>query len=181
MSKMALLIIDMQMAMLDRIEAGRAAVNPDAGAAIERLAAACRENGVAVVHIRHHEADPASPFHPDAPLARPMPCDAAQPGEAVFIKHTSSAFASTDLAAHLRGAGVTRLIVTGAVLGFCVTSTVRAASDLGFEVILPRDAVLGFDLPFMGLGAEEIAKVTFGLLGADFATLSSVAEVVASF
>lgn len=180
MGKTALLIIDMQMAMQDRLDAGRPAVNPGAGAAIARLAAACREKGVAVVHVRHHEADPASPFHATAPLAQPMPCDAALPGEAVFVKHSSSAFASTDLAAHLRAQGIDRLIVTGAVLGFCVTSTIRAASDLGFQVVLPRDGVLGFDLPMMGLSAQEIARVTFGLLGADFATLTSTDEIIAA-
>lgn len=180
MGKTALLIIDMQMEMQARLDAGRAAVNRDAGAAIAALVAACRAKGVAVVHVRHHDAAPASPFHPDAPGAQPMPCDAALPGEAVFVKSTSSVFASTDLAAHLRGQGIDRLIVTGAVLGFCVTSTVRAAADLGFAVILPRDACLGFDLPGMGLSAEEIARVTFGLLGADFATLSTTAEVIAS-
>jgi len=178
--KTALLIIDMQRDMQARLDEGRAAVNPEAGVAIASLAAACRAKGIAVVHVRHHETDPASPFHPDAPGAQPMACDEALPGEAVFIKSTSSAFASTGLADHLRSAGITRLIITGAVLGFCVTSAVRAAADLGFEVILPRDACLGFDLPMMGLSAEEIAKVTFGLLAADFATLSSTAEVIAS-
>lgn len=180
MGKTALLIIDMQREMQARLDAGRAAVNPEAGAAIAALVAACREKGLAVVHVRHHDPDPASPFHADAPGAQPMPCDEARPGEAVFVKSTSSAFASTDLAAHLRGQGITRLIITGAALGFCVTSAVRAAADLGFAVILPRDAVLGFDLPMMGLSADEIARVTFGLLGADFATLSSTAEVIAS-
>ena len=180
MSTTVLLIIDMQMAMQERLDAGRPAVNPQAGGAIAALATTCREKGLAVVHVRHHEADPASRFHADAPGAAPMPCDRAEPGEAVFFKQTSSAFASTDLAAHLRGIGAERLIVTGAVLGFCVTSTVRAASDLGFEVILPQDAVLGFDLPMAGLSADEIAKVSFGLLGADFARLSRTAEIIAA-
>ncbi|MFD2172645.1 isochorismatase family protein [Rhodobacter lacus] len=179
MGKTALLIIDMQMEMQARLDEGRAAVNPDAAAAIARLAAACRTTGRAVVHVRHHDADAGSPFYPAAPGAQPMPCAEALPGEAVFYKSTSSAFASTDLAAHLRAAGITRLIVTGAVLGFCVTSAVRAAADLGFEVILPRDACLGFDLPMMGLSAEEIAAVTFGVLGADFATLSRSEAVIA--
>lgn len=47
-------------------------------------------------------------------------------------------------------------------------------------MILPRDACLGFDLPGMGLSAEEIARVSFGLLGADFATLTTTPEVIAS-
>ena len=180
MGKTALLIIDMQMEMQARLDAGRAAVNPQAGAAIAALAAGCRAKGVAVVHVHHHDADPAAPFHATSPGAAPMPCAEPLPGEAVFVKSGSSAFAGTGLDEHLRGQGVTRLIVTGAVLGFCVTSAVRAAADLGFAVILPRDAVLGFDLPMMGLSAEEIAKVSFGLLGADFATLSDSAAVIAS-
>lgn len=180
MGKSALLIIDMQMEMQARLDEGRAAVNPDASAKIAALAAACRAKGVAVVHVRHHDADPASPFHASAPGAQPMPCDMAVPGEAVFVKSTSSAFASTGLADHLRAEGISRLYITGAVLGFCVTSAVRAAADLGFEVVLLRDACLGFDLPMMGLGADEIATVTFGLLGADFATLSDTSAVIAA-
>ncbi|WP_444455793.1 hypothetical protein ACTTAI_17170 [Rhodobacter capsulatus] len=62
--------------MQTRLDAGRATVNPEAGEAIAALAAACREKGVAVVHVRHHDPDPASPFHADAPGAQPMPCPA---------------------------------------------------------------------------------------------------------
>ena len=179
-SETALLIIDMQMAMQARIDEGRGVVNPDADAVIARLAAACRATGVPVIHVRHHDLHPGSPFREGLPGAAPMPCDIEAPGEAVFYKSTSSAFASTDLAAHLRGLGIARVIVTGAVLGFCVTSAVRSAADLGFAVALPRDAVLGFDLPDAGLSAEEIARVTFGLLGADFAELTETDALIAA-
>lgn len=180
MAGTALVIIDMQMGMQARLDEGRGVVNPDADAVIARLAAACRAAGVPVIHVRHHDNHPGSPFREGMPLAAPMPCDVEAPGEAVFYKSTSSAFASTELAAHLRGQGITRLIVTGAVLGFCVTSAVRWASDLGFSVALPRDAVLGFDLPHAGLSAEEIARVTFGLLGADFAEITDTAALIAA-
>jgi len=179
MARRALLIIDMQMDMQARLDAGRACVNPDAAKRIAELSAACRARGVPVLHVRHHDADPKSPFHADAPGARPMDCDKAEPGEAVFFKSTSSAFASTDLAAHLRENGIDGLIVVGAVLGFCITSTVRSASDLGIDVVLVRDACLGFDLPMAGLGAEDIARVTLGLLGADFAMLQDCDTVIA--
>ena len=165
----ALLIIDMQADMQARLNAGRDHVNGDADAVITRLAGLARSAGIAVIHVRHRENDPDSPFHPQAAGYQPMPCDVEQPGEVVFVKIRSSAFATTGLEAHLRRHGIDHLIVAGAVAGFCVNSTVRAASDLGFRVSVVRDAVLGFDLPSADLSAQAIFDVTMGLLAADFA------------
>lgn len=143
----ALVIIDMQMVMQERIDAGRPHVNPNAPAAVEALAKAFRQAGRPVIHIRHAEADPASPLYPDASGYPPMACAQALPGEALFVKRSSSAFATTPLAAHLRDQGLSHLYVVDAVAGFCVNSTVRSAADLGFVVTVVRDAVIGFDLP----------------------------------
>lgn len=166
----ALLIIDMQRMMQDRIDAGRDTVNPGAPARIAALAAEFRRRGEPVVHVRHRSGDPASALHPLAPGFAPLPCAEALPGEAVFEKTTSSAFASTGLGAHLAAAGITGLVVTGAVAGFCVNSTVRAGADLGFTMTVVRDAVIGFDLP--GLPAQTIFDVTMAHLAADFATVT---------
>ena len=60
-----------------------------------------------------------------------------------------------------------------------MTSTVRQASDLGYTVLLPQDALLGFDLPAHDGGtidAGTVFRVTLSLLGADFATLTTVAD-----
>lgn len=61
------------------------------------------------------------------------------------------------------------------VAGFCVTSTTRAAHDLGFQVILPADGVIGFDVADHAGGgridAATVLRVTLALLGADFATV----------
>ncbi|HEY0275215.1 MAG TPA: isochorismatase family protein [Paenirhodobacter sp.] len=176
----ALVIIDMQMAMLHRIEAGRDHVNPDAPARIAALAAAFRQAGRPVVHIRHRDVDPASAFHPQAPGYAPMPCAQDVENEPVFLKTTSSGFASTDLAAWLRAAGIEDLLVTGAVAGFCVNSTVRAGADLGFRMQVARDAVLGFDMPDAHLSARTIFDVTMAHLAADFAKVVDTADVLAA-
>ncbi|MCU0908443.1 MAG: isochorismatase family protein [Rhodobacteraceae bacterium] len=165
----ALIIIDMQLEMQRRIDAGRDCVNPDAPMRIAVLAEAFRKRGLPVIHVRHASDDPAAPLHPDAEGYPPMPCAVARDGEAVFVKRTSSAFASTDLAAHLRDTGITGLVVTGAVAGFCVNSTVRSGSDLGFAMTVVQDAVIGFDLPQAGLSARTIFDVTMAHLEADFA------------
>lgn len=178
-SDTALIIIDMQMEMQHRIEAGRPHVHPDAPATIATLADAFRRNQRPVIHIRHAATDPASPFHPDAPGYPPMACAVERPEEAVFVKRSSSVFATTELEVHLRERGITHIHVVGAVAGFCVNSTVRAAADLGFGVTVVRDAVVGFDLPSAGLEAGVIFDVTMGLLAADFAEVVGSEAVLA--
>jgi nicotinamidase-related amidase len=176
----ALVIIDMQMDMQHRIEAGLDCVNPETPARITALANAFRAEGLLVLHVRHREDVPGSPMHPDAPGYLPMTCDEAAPGEPVFVKTTSSAFASTDLGAHLSQAGLTDLIVTGAVAGFCVNSTVRSGADLGLRMTVVRDAVLGFGMPHAGLSAQVIFDVTMAHLEMDFARMTDTAGVLAA-
>jgi nicotinamidase-related amidase len=178
----AVLVIDMQEGMADRIRAGRAPVNPAAPDRMARLLTQARAGGLPVIHVHHDDPRPDSPFRKGEPGAEPMPCAAPVGGETVLWKHGSSAFAGTGLDAHLRRLGVTELVVAGAVAAFCVTSTVRQASDLGYRVLLPQDALLGFDLPAHDGGridAATVQRVTLSILGADFATLTTVADLAA--
>ncbi|MFN5997815.1 MAG: cysteine hydrolase family protein [Paracoccaceae bacterium] len=173
----AVLVIDMQEGMADRIRTGRPTATPDAPDRIADLLARARATGTPIVHVLHDDPHPDSPFRKGAPGAEAMPCAVPQAGEAVFWKHGSSAFHGTGLDGYLKGQGVTELLVAGAVAAFCVTSTVRQASDLGYKVLLPQDALLGFDLPAHDGGtidADTVFRVTLSLLGADFATLTTV-------
>ena len=175
----ALLIIDMQREMARRIAAGRDCVNPDAGMRIAALAAGFRRAGWPVVHVRHASDQVGAALHPESPHYPAMDCAEAREGEAVFIKAGSSGFAGTGLEAHLRDRGIGALIVVGAVAGFCVNTTVRGGSDLGFAMTVVRDAVIGFDLPEAGLPAPVIFDVTMAHLAADFAAVVDTAEVMA--
>ena len=61
-----------------------------------------------------------------------------------------------------------------------LTSTTRAASDLGFKVILPGDALLAFDIAAHDGGRidpDTVLQVTLSLLGADFAQLVTTDQV----
>lgn len=159
----------MQMEMQRRMEAGYDCVNAGAPARVASLAALFRRERKPVVHIGHRDEDAASAFHIDAVGHAAMPCAEAKADEPVFLKTTSSGFALTDLTDYLRMAGITKLVVTGAVAGFCIDSTVRAGADLGFEMTVVRDAVIGFALPAAKLSARTIFDVTMAQLEADFA------------
>ncbi|MFO1201741.1 MAG: cysteine hydrolase family protein [Tabrizicola sp.] len=178
----AVLVIDMQEGMADRIRAGRETATPDAPDRIATLLDMARGRGMPVVHVLHDDPHPDSPFRKGEPGAAPMPCAVPLSGETVLWKHGSSAFHGTGLDAHLKAHRITELVVAGAVAAFCVTSTVRQASDLGYRVLLPQDALLGFDLPAHDGGkidAGTVFRVTLSLLGADFATLTTVDALAA--
>lgn len=178
--KRALVIIDMQMLMQHRLDAGRDHVNGDAMGKIAAIAAEFRKTGESVIHVRHAEPDPASPMHAGAAGQQVMPGAEAADGEAVFVKSTSSPFASTGMETYLRDNGIDTLVVTGAVAGFCVNTTVRAGSDLGFRMIVVSDAVMGFDLPDEQLSARAIFDVTMAHLKSDFAVMVDSGEMLAA-
>jgi nicotinamidase-related amidase len=69
------------------------------------------------------------------PLAR------LTPPATVIDKTRYSAFAESQLLQHLRDRGADGLIVTGSETDVCVLATVLGAVDLGYRVIVVRDAI----------------------------------------
>ena len=176
----ALLIIDMQMGMMERIAAGRDHVNPGAPARVAGLLALFRARGLPVVHVHHDQ--PGTPFAAGLPSAEVIPEAAPVAGELVITKSGSSAFAGTGLDGILRARGIDRIVLCGAVAAFCVTSTTRAASDLGYPVLLAADALMGFDVPRADgsrIDAATVLDVTLTLLGADFAEVLPARAIAA--
>ena len=57
------------------------------------------------------------------------------------VKHSWGAFTHTGLEAHLKGAGVTQIVVAGVATSIGVESTARHARELGFNVTLAIDAM----------------------------------------
>ena len=80
-----------------------------------------------VIHVHHDE--PGTPVAFGQPGGAVMECALPVAGETVLVKSRSSAFTGTGLDDHLKAQGIERLVVVGAVAAFCVTSTVRWASD----------------------------------------------------
>ena len=64
-----------------------------------------------------------------------------QPSDHVVTKRTAGAFTNTGLEAHLKGLGVTQVVIVGVATSMGVESTARHAYELGFNVTLPTDAM----------------------------------------
>lgn len=110
-----------------------------------RLLERARQAGTPVVHVLHRGGGPL--FNPQerwfAPAAPLLP----NAGEAVVEKTMANAFAGTDLHAILARTGRTQLIVIGYMTHNCVSSTVRAAKDLGYASTIVASATATRDLP----------------------------------
>jgi nicotinamidase-related amidase len=84
--------------------------------------------------VTRHRIDPA--------LLGLMPAlERYAPPAWIFDKSVYSAFATGTLHRELRQSGVTTLIVTGAETDVCVLSTVLAAVDLGYRIIVVKDGL----------------------------------------
>jgi nicotinamidase-related amidase len=64
-----------------------------------------------------------------------------QPRDHAVTKHTPGAFTNTGLEAHLRGLGVTQVVIVGVATSNGVEVTARQAYELGFNVTLATDAM----------------------------------------
>lgn len=137
----ALLIIDVQIGLVDLMPAE---VQSNVLPKIKTLLTKARASKVPVIYIQHdggkgHPLEAHSKgweIHPSI-----MPID----GEPIIRKRESDSFFGTDLQEQLRKKGITRLIVAGAMTEYCVDTTCRRATSLGYDVTLAGDAHLTRD------------------------------------
>ena len=129
---------------------------------LERLAALlarARAAGATIIHVAH-KGRPGGLFDRDASGGAILAAVAPRDGEAVVEKPLPNAFAGTDLDARLKAAGRKELVLAGYQTHMCVSSTARAALDLGYRVTVAGDACATRSLPDpMGEGAFAGAEI----------------------
>jgi len=140
----ALLLIDMQKQYTHAPLA-----LPDVAGATEsgaHLLERFRHAGRPVIHIQH-KGQEGGLFDPTDEVFEILGPVAPQGHERVFHKTLPNAFAKTELDSHLRAEGINHLTVIGFMTHMCVSSTVRAALDLGIGCTLVASACGTRDLP----------------------------------
>ena len=129
--KAALVLIDAQMEYVE----GRLRL-PGVVPALQeaaRVLELAREQGAPVIHIVHHGRPGGALFDPNGPMSKIAPQGAPASGEPIIAKSLPNAFAKTDLQKTLEATGRKELVVVGFMTHMCVSSTVRAALDLGYR------------------------------------------------
>jgi nicotinamidase-related amidase len=138
-----------------------------------RLLARARAAGIPIFHIQH-DSGVGSPYDITARIGRISDEVAPNGGEPVITKHFPNSFVQTDLEAHLRGAGVTNVILAGFMTHMCVNSTARGAFNLGFKPTVVAAATATRDLP----GGEDEVVSAAALQAASLAALRDLFAVV---
>jgi nicotinamidase-related amidase len=146
----ALVVIDLQKGVA-ALPAAHSIADVAANAA--RLAAAFRARGLPVVLVRATGIAPGRTERSFSRRGTPRPpADAAdllpelnrQDGDHEILKQTWGAFVRTGLDEHLKGLGVTQVVVAGVATSFGVESTARQAYEHGYHVTLATDAMTDF-------------------------------------
>lgn len=111
-----------------------------------KLLAQARESGAPVFHIAHR-GRPGSLFDRSAERGAIVSVLAPRPDEPVIEKELPNAFAGTDLQARLAATGRKDIVVVGFMTHMCVSSTARAALDLGLRTTIDATSCATRDLP----------------------------------
>ncbi|MEU3299279.1 isochorismatase family protein [Streptomyces sp. NPDC006678] len=128
MSDTALLIIDMQSALLRDAYDVEACLRE-----VADLAGQARSAGVPVFYLRQRLHDVP------ADLADVHPAVAPRPGDVVLDKDSADSFLHTGLGDLLDERAVRRVVVTGFATEYCVDSTCRSALSRGYDLVLVSD------------------------------------------
>ena len=162
----ALLIIDIQK---DYFPGGKMElVEPLAAAKKAYMLLQCfREHGGNHVHIQHVAIKPDATFFISGDRGTDIHDSVAHfEGEPIVQKHYPNSFRETNLLEMLKVWGTERVVVCGMMTHMCVDATVRAAADLGFQVLLAEDACATRDLKYgeTVIPAEHVHKAFLAAL-----------------
>jgi nicotinamidase-related amidase len=165
LSDCCLVLIDLQ----NEYRAGPLAL-PAADAAIAstaRLLARARAAGAKIIHVAH-KGRGGGLFDREAERGAIVAELEPMSDEPVVEKTLPNAFAGTDLKDRLAATGRKNLVLAGFMTHMCVSSTARAALDLGFRVTVDAESCATRDLPD-GRGGAIAAKTIHDVALAELA------------
>ena len=178
-SNCAIVFIDFQNEYVDGVMAlgdlGAAAI-----ANARLLLDKARNENIPIFHIAHHGEDNGNVFDPLSSNVAIV--DSLQPmdNEKTITKKYPNAFHNTELNALIQATGKQQIVFAGFMSHMCVSSSVRAAFDLGFENFIFHDACATRDLPNIEGNAIKVELVHSNAMAAlqdRFARLLSVDSI----
>lgn len=175
----ALILIDIQKGF-DDLSYWGPRNNPNAEQQAGQILSAWRKKGLPVFHVKHNSTNPKSKLvagqygNEIQDVVKPLP------SEPVISKNVNSAFIGTDLKERLDHQQIKELVIVGLTTDHCVSTSVRMAANLGFNVRLISDATATFDKVLPSgetLSAEIIHQANLASLHNEFATVLTTKEL----
>ena len=137
MNDTALLIIDMQLGNFsepDPIYKGDELLEK-----VKSLIAKARSAQTPIVYIQNNGGS-GEPDEYGTPGWEIHPSIAPVKGDVVVQKQTPDAFHETNLHSELESRGIRKLVIAGLQTEYCIDTTCRRASSLGYDIILVENA-----------------------------------------
>lgn len=171
--KTGLILVDIQN---DYFKGGKhELINPEqAVMQAKKILTFFRGQGWPVFHVRHISINPGAGFFiPDTAGAEFYKETSPLDGEEIIIKHRPDSFFGTSLKEKLEGKGIDALVVCGMMTHMCIDTTVRAAGNYGYSVMLIEDACATRDLAWRGtiVPAEQVQNAYMAALDGSFANV----------
>ena len=126
-----------------------------------------REHNGNHVHIQHISKEPAATFFISGDRGTDIHDSVAHfEGEPIVYKHAPNSFLNTTLFELLKSWNVERVVICGMMTHMDVDATARAASDLGFQVMVAEDACATHDLKYgeTVISSEHVHKAFLAAL-----------------
>lgn len=181
MRNTALILIDIQDGFHDEAYWGGDRNNRHAEQNARKVLDVWRELRLPIFHVKHNSTNPKSRLAPGQPgnaikdIVKPIG------DEPVIPKKVNSAFIGTDLQSRLESKDITKVVMAGLTTDHCVSTSVRMAANLGFEVILLSDATATFDrTSHTGekISAQTIHDIHLASLNDEFATVITTEQLL---
>lgn len=112
-----------------------------------------RKLGVPIFHIQH-DSGVGSPYDITAPIGQIAAPVQPQGNEPVIVKTYPNSFLHTDLDQRLKAIDAKNLVIVGFMTHMCISSTARAAFDLGYASAVVGAATATRALP--GIAADFV-------------------------
>ncbi|HEY3454708.1 MAG TPA: isochorismatase family cysteine hydrolase [Bryobacteraceae bacterium] len=185
----ALINVDMQNCFVE----GYPSSAPDGLAVLDRinrLAAACRDAGILIIHTSHvlrQDGSNIGVLGEINPMVKGIITKGSEPAalhkrlvvdarDILLDKPRFGAFQSTDLELILRSRGIDTVIISGIATSVCCETTAREATVRDFHVFFLSDGTATAEMP--GASAAELQKATLATLGFLFAQVLTVDEMM---
>jgi nicotinamidase-related amidase len=176
--KTALIVIDIQNDYFDKgtmTLVGSVQASENARLLLDRF----RAESLMIIHIQHIAARPTATFFlPNTKGAEIHENVKPVGNEKVIVKYYPNSFRETGLLDYLKSNNITHLVVCGMMTHMCVDSTVRAARDFGFNIVLIGDACATKDQEINGqiVKAEDVQKSFLAALNYFYATVKTTEQ-----
>jgi len=180
-NKTALILIDWQVGFDQQEFWGGERNNPEAENNALALLNHWRTHKRPIFHCIHNSLEEDSLLRLEKPGGQIKADFTPLDNETLIVKRVNSCFIGTDLEQQLRQLEINDLVVCGLTTNHCVSTTVRMAGNLGFNVNLIGDACATFariGSDGQKYSAEEIHAISLANIHNEFCLVRNTEEFV---